>query len=210
MLNKTLLFLLFPLATAHSDISVSGTVKDSKSGNPIALVNIWDSVSSTGTTTNDSGVFTLDTKRQDNMDLAFTHIAYDNYYQTFDQSDTAFVLLMTETLLQMNDVVVTSTRSGYLLRDVPIATEVIGTKEINESGAVTVNELLSQRAGVSTSVNVDGGAIFNMLGLDSRYILVLENGQPVTGRFNNRVDLNQVSINNIKKIEIRRLIINYL
>ena len=204
MLNKTLLFLLFPLATAHSDISVSGTVKDSKSGKPIALVNIWDSVSSTGTTTNESGVFTLNTKKQDNMDLAFTHIAYDNYYQTFDQSDTAFVLLMTETLLQMNDVVVTSTRSGYLLRDVPIATEVIGTKEINESGAVTVNELLSQRAGVSTSVNVDGGAIFNMLGLDSRYILVLENGQPVTGRFNNRVDLNQVSINNIKKIEITK------
>ena len=96
MLNKTLLFLLFPLATAHSDISVSGTVKDSKSGKPIALVNIWDSVSSTGTTTNESGVFTLNTKRQDNMDLAFTHIAYDNYYQTFDQSDTAFVLLMTE------------------------------------------------------------------------------------------------------------------
>ena len=204
MLNKTLLFLLFPLATAHSDISVSGTVKDSKSGKPIALVNIWDSASSTGTTTNESGVFTLNTKSQDNMDLAFTHIAYDNYYQTFDQSDTAFVLLMTETLLQMNDVVVTSTRSGYLLRDVPIATEVIGTKEISESGAVTVSELLSQRAGVSTSVNVDGGAIFNMLGLDSRYILILKNGQPVTGRFNNRVDLDQVSINNIKKIEITK------
>ena len=204
MLNKTLLFLLFPLATAHSDISVSGTVKDSKSGKPIALVNIWDSASNTGTTTNESGVFTLNTKSQDNMDLAFTHIAYDNYYQTFDQSDTAFVLLMTETLLQMNDVVVTSTRSGYLLRDVPIATEVIGTKEINESGAVTVSELLSQRAGVSTSVNVDGGAIFNMLGLDSRYILILKNGQPVTGRFNNRVDLDQVSINNIKKIEITK------
>ena len=204
MLKKAFLFLLFPLATAHADISVSGTVKDSRSGKPIALVNIWDSASSTGTTTNESGVFTLNTRSQDKMDLAFTHIAYDNYYQKFDQSDTAFVLLMTETLLQMNDVVVTSTRSGYLLRDVPIATEVIGTKEINESGAVTVSELLSQRAGVSTSVNVDGGAIFNMLGLDSRYILMLKNGQPVTGRFNNRVDLDQVSINNIKKIEITK------
>ena len=163
MFNKAILILLFPLATAYTGISVSGTVKDSNSGEPIPFVNVWDSSSGAGTTTNESGVFTLNTKRQDNMDLAFTHIAYNNYYQTFDQSDTAFVLLMTETLLQMNDVVVTSTRSGYLLRDVPIATEVIGTKEINESGAVTVSEILSQRAGVSTSVNVDGGAIFNML-----------------------------------------------
>ena len=86
----------------------------------------------------------------------------------------------------------------------PIATEVISVKEISESGAVTVSELLSQRAGVSTSVNVDGGAIFNMLGLDSRYILILKNGQPITGRYNNRVDLNQISIGNIKKLEITK------
>ena len=109
---------------------------------------------------------------------------------------------MEETLLQMNDVVVTSTRTGYLLRDVPIATEVISSKEINESGAITVGELISQRAGVSKSVNVDGGVIFNLLGLDSRYILILKNNQPITGKFNNRVDLDQISTNRIKKIEI--------
>jgi len=100
--------------------------------------------------------------------------------------------------------VVTSTRSGYLLRDVPVATEVIGKKEITESGATTVNELLQQRAGVSTSTNVDGGAIFNMLGLDSRYILILKDGQPITGQFNNRVDLNHISTNRLKKIEITK------
>ena len=111
---------------------------------------------------------------------------------------------MNETLIQLNNVVVTSTRSGYLLRDVPVATEVIGKKEITESGATTVNELLQQRAGVSTSTNVDGGAIFNMLGLDSRYILILKDGQPITGQFNNRVDLNHISTNRLKKIEITK------
>ena len=204
MFNKVILILSFPIAAIHGSISISGAVKDANSGEPIALVNIWDSASGKGTTTNESGLFTLNAVNQENMDLSFTHIAYDNYYQKFYKSDTSFVLLMTETLLQMNDIVVTSTRSGYLLRDVPIATEVISIKEISESGAVTVSDLLSQRAGVSTSVNVDGGAIFNMLGLDSRYILILKNGQPVTGRFNNRVDLNQVSISGIKKIEITK------
>ena len=57
---------------------------------------------------------------------------------------------------------------------------------------------------MSTSVNVDGGVIFNMLGLDSRYILILKDGQPITGRFNNRVDLDQVSTSNIRKIEITK------
>ena len=41
-----------------------------------------------------------------------------------------------------------------------------------------------------------------MLGLDSRYILILKNGQPITGQFNNRVDLNHISTNRLKKIEI--------
>ena len=41
-----------------------------------------------------------------------------------------------------------------------------------------------------------------MLGLDSRYILILKNGQPITGQFNNRVDLNHISTNRLEKIEI--------
>ena len=51
---------------------------------------------------------------------------------------------MNEVLLQMDDVVVTSMRNSYLLRDVPINTEVIGKKEIKESGVLTVSGLLDQ------------------------------------------------------------------
>ena len=204
MLNRVILILLFPLAATYGNINIIGAVKDANSGEPIELVNIWDSVSGRGTTTNESGLFTLDVENQEYMDLSFTHIAYHDYQQKFSQTDTAFVLLMTETLLQMNDVVVTSTRSGYLLRDVPIATEVIGTKEIDESGAITISDLLLQQAGVSASFNVDGSPIIKMLGLDSKHILVLKDGKPITGRFNNRVDLSQLSTNRTKKIEITK------
>ena len=204
MLSKATIILLFFSAVVHADITISGTVQDSKSGSPIPLVNILDEVSGIGTISDENGSFNLSIAEQDYMKVRFKHIAYGAHYQIFNSSSTSLTVLMKETLLQMNDVVVTSTRSGYLLRDVPIATEVIGTKEIKESGATNINELLAQRAGVSTSVNVDGGAIFNMLGLDSRYILILKNNQPITGRFNNRVDLSQVSTNRIKKIEITK------
>ena len=202
MLSRIALVLLLSTSAAQADIIIRGTIKDSKSGSPIPLVNILDEISGEGTTSDERGVFVLSVSRQKNINATFKHIAYTPYYQVFSASDTNVSVSMEEALLQMNDVVVTSTRTGYLLRDVPIATEVIGSKEINESGATTVGELLSQRAGVSSSVNVDGGAIFNMLGLDSRYILILKNNQPITGKFNNRVDLSQISINRIKKIEI--------
>ena len=193
------LSLFFLFSFANSQIKIIGTVIDNKSGFPIPLVNIYNSVSDKGEITDNKGrfSFTLDDKQK--AGLVFSHVAYENYHQVFDSTYDNIVIRLNETLIQLNNVVVTSTRSGYLLRDVPVATEVIGKKEITESGANTVNELLQQRAGVSTSTNVDGGAIFNMLGLDSRYILILKDGQPITGQFNNRVDLNHISTNRLKK-----------
>ena len=202
MLIRVALALFLSISAIRAEITVSGIIQNSKSMDPIPSVNILDQISGSGTTSDERGMFTLSLSNATNMEIVFKHIAYETYHQVFSTNDTSVSVFMEETLLQMNDVVVTSTRTGYLLRDVPIATEVIGSKEINESGATTVGDLLSQRAGVSTSVNVDGGVIFNMLGLDSRYILILKNNQPISGKFNNRVDLSQISTNRIKKIEI--------
>ena len=197
--------LVLPLmifSTARPEIRLEGTVLNQKNGTPIPLVNVYDSDSETGEITDSEGRFSIVLKDQETASIAFSHIAFDSHHQNFDSSQSNLTIKMDETLIQLDDIVITSTRNGYLLRDVPIATEVIGKKEIDESGAITISELLQQRAGVSTSTNVDGGAIFNMLGLDSRYILILKNGQPITGQFNNRVDLNHISTNRLKKIEI--------
>ena len=197
-----IIFHLMIFSAAKPEIRLEGTVLNQKNGAPIPLVNVYDSNSETGEITDNEGRFSIVLKDQETASLTFSHIAFNNYYQNFDSSHSGLTIKMKETLIQLDDIVITSTRNGYLLRDVPIATEVIGKKEIDESGAITISDLLQQRAGVSTSTNVDGGAIFNMLGLDSRYILILKNGQPITGQFNNRVDLNHISTNRLKKIEI--------
>ena len=189
-------------SAAKPEIRLAGTVLDQKNGAPIPLVNVYDIDSKTGEITDREGRFSFILKDQETASITFSHIAFDSHHQNFDSSQSGLTIKMKETLIQLDDIVITSTRNGYLLRDVPIATEVIGKKEIDESGANTISELLQQRAGVSTSTNVDGGAIFNMLGLDSRYILILKNGQPITGQYNNRVDLNHISTNLLKKIEI--------
>ena len=170
--------LFFLLSFANSQIKITGTVIDNKSGSPIPLVNIYSSGSDEGEITDNKGRFSFTLNDKQKTELIFSHVAYENYHQVFESNDNNIIIRLNETLIQLNNIVVTSTRSGYLLRDVPVATEVIGKKEITESGAITVNELLQQRAGVSISTNVDGGAIFNMLGLDSRYILILKMVNP--------------------------------
>ena len=199
-INAFLIFSTF----LSAQIQIRGTVIDSKTEQPLSLVNVYESTSKIGTTTDGSGQFELSVSTHKKSIISFTHIAYENQTIPFSLSDTNIVILMRETMLQMNNIVVTSTRNNHLLHEVPIATELISEKEISESSAITISDLLESRAGVSSSVNVDGGSIFNMLGLDSKYILILKNGQPITGRFNNRVDLNHISINNVKKVEITK------
>ena len=182
---------------------ISGLIKDQNSGKPLSDVEIIILKTNIGTTSNQLGEFEINYDHE-GVKLAFSHIAYETKYINLNNMDTSLVIELKETLLQMEDIVVTSMRSGYILRDVPVSTEVIGKKEIIGSGAITIDELLNQRAGVSSTVNVDGGSIFNLLGLDSRYILILKDGQPITGRFNNRVDLSQISINQVEKIEITK------
>ena len=86
MLNRVILILLFPLLATYGNINISGAVRDANSGEPIELVNIWDSVAGKGTTTNESGLFTLNAGNQEYMDLSFTHIAYDFYFQSHFES----------------------------------------------------------------------------------------------------------------------------
>ena len=201
------LFLLFLVLGSflHGGLIIEGKTLNLKTGNPVVGVNIFVESSDAGTVSDDSGNFVIEANGQDGIVAGFDHIAYETLYIPFTDSRSGVMVRMNEVLLQMDDVVVTSMRNnGHLLRDVPINTEVIGKREIQGSGALTISELLDQRAGVSNSVNVDGGSIFNLLGLDSRYILILRDGQPITGRFNGRVDLDQISLTGVKRIEITK------
>ncbi len=76
MLNKTTIVFFFLAAASHADITVSGTVEDSKSGRPIPLVNILDELSGTGTVSDESGKFNLSVPKQTQMEITMTQTTF--------------------------------------------------------------------------------------------------------------------------------------
>ena len=40
--------------------------------------------------------------------------------------------------------------------------------------------------------NFDGSFDYNIFGLDSKYILIMKDGQPVIGKFADKIDLDQI------------------
>ena len=102
---------------------------------------------------------------------------------------------------QGSGIVVTGSRGERRLKDSTVATEVISRKKIESTGARNAAEVLETQLGVNVSPFF-GGSQVQMLGLDSKYVLFLVDGQRIAGRTNNTVDLTRFKVQNIERIEI--------
>jgi len=100
---------------------------------------------------------------------------------------------------QLNEVVVTATRSEIQLENSPIPTEVIGKDEIEKLNLNTMDDLLKQK-GFFVAPLKSGG--FQLRGLSSEYVLVMIDGVPVAGRQSGALDLSNIYLGNVERVEI--------
>lgn len=97
--------------------------------------------------------------------------------------------------------VVTGSRTQERLRETPVATEVITRSEIVASGARDASELLSTRPGLVVQQGFAGAGL-SVQGLAPEYVLVLVDGERVTGKVDGNIDLSRLSLEDIEQVEI--------
>jgi len=203
MKSSTFFWIIILLSNfIFAEDKIKGMVKDSKNQKPISDVNIYLKKSRTGTTSDENGEFVLDIKNdKDELEIEFSHVAYESVF-IYGWNKDFIEIEMNEVFLQLDDIVVTSMKCEYNLSNVPIYTEIINKSAIRQSGAVTLSDLMEQTPGISKNYDVHGSFDYNLLGLDSKYILILKDGNPITGKFNDKVDLDQIMVSNTDRIEI--------
>jgi len=104
-----------------------------------------------------------------------------------------------DTITKLDEVVVTATRSEISLENSPIPTEVIGKKEIEQLNLITMQDLL-QVKGIQVAPVSSGG--FQLRGLSSEYVLVMIDGVPIAGRESGALDLSNINLANVERVEI--------
>jgi outer membrane receptor for ferrienterochelin and colicins len=103
----------------------------------------------------------------------------------------------------LDTVVVTGTRSERKLLDVPVRTEVISRREIQQIHARDLAEALRHQPGLLLKdIHGKGGTEVWLQGLDSDRVLVLIDGRPVSASTGSTVDLSQIATVDIERIEI--------
>ena len=194
-----LAFYNFSYSSAYN---VRGYVKNEHTKKPIKDVNVVLKELNQGTTTDENGYFDFQLDIPSNeIYIEFSHISFATIRWRGSPSEI-INLEMKETFLKLSEVVITGTKTEFKSSDVPVFTEIINSSDIEASNAFTVGELIEDRAGVCKMYNFDGSFDYNLLGLDSKYILVLKDGQPITGKFADKIDLDQIVLANVEKIEI--------
>ncbi|GHU65380.1 TonB-dependent receptor [Bacteroidia bacterium] len=104
---------------------------------------------------------------------------------------------------QLDEVVVTGTRTEKRLSETPVLTTVIREREIREAGAVSTLESLQDNIpGIVISPNGMGNNM-RIKGLNSRYILFLVDGERLVSEgAGGNVNFDQIDVNNIRRIEM--------
>jgi outer membrane receptor for ferrienterochelin and colicins len=105
---------------------------------------------------------------------------------------------------ETGEVVVTATLSETPVSQIPAAIEVISKEEITEIGAKTFADVLTEVQSVSLEPASGRQSVARMRGLGSRHALVLLDGMRLTAGFQDVVDLSEIPVGMIERVEVVR------
>jgi outer membrane receptor for ferrienterochelin and colicins len=206
MIKLAIPLLMFLLYGYIQSATIDGRVIDKYSGKALAGANVYIKDTSFGSSSDSDGYFSFDVTNAQKGDykLVTTYIGY--YDKIIDISlplnINIFTIRLKESMLLMDQIVITGTREERFLKDSPVTTQVINSKQIEEKGANNVGDLLSEATGIVIEQDSRFGNMVTLQGFDSNHILFLVNGIKVIGRLNGQFDISQLSASDIERIEV--------
>ena len=102
----------------------------------------------------------------------------------------------------LDEIIITATKTKRVLSSIPLNAAIIKKEEIEMTSATRLTDVINEEIGLMTVSDFGGGEGIQIQGLDSEYTLILVDNQPLIGRSAGTLDLNRISVGNIKQIEI--------
>ena len=99
--------------------------------------------------------------------------------------------------VDMNEVVVTATRTPLPLKNTPVITRVITSRDIERSGAVTLQQALERELAGVEFHQAGYGSSLSFQGLDSRYVLFLLDGERIPGETYGNIDYSRSAFDRV-------------
>lgn len=190
-----------------TDAMLFGDVKSLKTQEHIPYSTIRVKGTNIGTTADGSGHFKIANLPIGKCIIIAQSIGYKTqekevYMEAGKAVEVFFEL--EEDVLNLEQVVVTATRTEHYLKDVPVRTEIISAKAIENKNACNLYQALEGTPGVRVENQCQycNFTMVRMQGLGAEHTQVLINGQPMYSGLAGVYGLQQLSTVDIDKIEV--------
>ena len=115
----------------------------------------------------------------------------------------SFAVEADDNKLALTEMVVTGTRTVKPLLESPVRVEVVTRQEIERTHARDLKEALEDVPGLLLKrIHGKGGYAVWLQGLDSDRVLVVVNGEPITPSTGSTIDLSQIGVADVERIEV--------
>jgi iron complex outermembrane receptor protein len=209
---KIILLLLVAL-NIHS-VSAQNTfkavLKDIETKEPLIGASAILEGTTNGAKSDSNGLITIINIPNGKQVIEFRYIGYEERKDTFtfplSNSESIEILLESETE-EIEDVVISSTRSSRTIKDIPTRVEFISGEELEEKGNMKsgdIRMLLSESTGIQTQQTsaISGNASIRIQGLDGRYTQILKDGFPLFSGAASGLGLLQTPPLDLKQVEL--------
>lgn len=201
------LFLLC-LAAAHalaSTGSINGTVRSAATAHPLAGATISITDVKRGAIADKNGHFVIADLPSGTHTVRITHTGYTSAVQEIlvqSAGSTTVDIQLQEHFVEFDEIVVTGTLTQHKLKDTPVLTEIVTEQEIRDVGSANISDVLREETGLSIGSTIGQTESVNIHGMNKNHVLVLVDGERVSGKIDGAVDLGQIPVQQIQRIEV--------
>ena len=156
------------------------------------------------TVTDKKGFYRLNKINPGRYTLRISYIGFETQEKTVDiqKADAHLNFHLIESNIDLNEVVVTATKSEKTLKNVPVLTQVISARKMLELGITNATDALEKMVPGLNFSHFGTQISVTLQGMDAKYVLFLIDGERIAGEVNGDIDYSMLNLENIDRIEV--------
>lgn len=206
----TLLLLAFNISVLIGQNSISAIVKDGNTGEPLVGATLIIEDTQLGGVTDSNGNVSISNIPDGEYEVQVRFIGYGQEEKQLEfpmQSNEPVEFELEEEEDELDEVIVSTTRSSRTIKDIPTRIETIAGEELEEKSNMKsgdIRMLLSESTGIQTQQTsaTSANASIRIQGLDGRYTQILKDGFPLYAGASSGLGLLQIPPLDLKQAEV--------
>lgn len=204
------LLLLLSNTPAFSQNTLKAIIKDSETQAPLIGATASIKGTTVGASSDANGALILNGIPDGQQVILFSYVGYQDRQETltFPLNQAAPLVIQLEPAgEELEEVVISTTRSSRTIEDIPTRVEAITLEELGEKANMKpgdIRMLLSESTGIQTQQTsaISANANIRIQGLDGRYTQILQDGFPLYAGFSSGLSIMQIPPLNLYQVEV--------